>query len=156
MKCSAEYLRKLFVNTIKEFREHLCTPPAIEILLMTCAHESLFGEHMKQIGGPALGLFGIEPATHDSIFANYFNKRYPEFKQKEHAVLGQESIDALKYQIIVARGIYADKVEPLPSENDIQGMAAYYKKHWNTMQGAAKIPDVINNYMRFVKNSLEK
>lgn len=153
MSYSEPFLRKLFTDTLMEFRQHLCTPQAVEILLMTCAHESLFGKYMHQIGGPALGLFGIEPATHDSIFANYFHKRYPEFKQKPHAVLEGTDTGDLKYQVIVARGIYADKTEPLPAANDVQGMAEYYKLHWNTPMGKASIPVVIRNYHHFVRSA---
>ena len=130
-----------------EFQPHYATLPAIELLLMTGAHESLFGTYLYQKGGPALGFFQIEPATHNSIFANYFFRRYPMFRQKGHDALAYD----LKYQVIVARGIYADKTEALPSFQNVSGMAEYYKRHWNTVRGAAKVADVIRHYNQYVR-----
>lgn len=139
-------VRDLITRTMAAFSPRLASPAAVELLLMTGAHESLFGTYLYQRGGLALGFFQIEPGTHNSIFANYFSRRWPMFRQKEHDALATD----LKYQIIVARGIYADKTEPLPDPVDVRGMAAYYKKHWNTALGSAKINDVIRHYNQYV------
>ncbi len=46
-----------------------------EMLLMgTAAHESLL-IYTHQIGGPALGYFQMEPATHDDCWTNYLDNR---------------------------------------------------------------------------------
>ena len=141
------HFRKLITDELRSFNPKLLTPAAVELLLMTAAHESHFGRFLYQISGPALGVFQIEPATHDSIFENYFKRRYPGFAKRDSSALAGD----IGYQVIVARGIYADKTEPLPAHDDIAGLAAYYKKHWNTYRGAAKEADVIRHYSEYVK-----
>ena len=37
---------------------------AEEILVFTCASESLGGTYLKQVKGPALGIYQMEPATY--------------------------------------------------------------------------------------------
>ena len=130
-----------------DFAPHYASLPAIELLLMTAAAESDFGTYLYQKKGPAKGLFQIEPDTHNSIHANYFNRRWPMFRQKDHDALVYD----LKYQVIVARGIYADKTEVLPSEKNIEGMALYHKKHWNTYLGDADPVNTVRKYLKFVK-----
>ena len=52
-----------------------------ELLMMTAAHESLLGRYLQQKAVPALGLYGMEPATFSDIFINYLNYR-TELAQK--------------------------------------------------------------------------
>jgi len=141
-------IRKLIETTLIEFHPAYCTLPAIELLLMTGAAESDFGRFLWQKGGgPAKGFFQIEPATHNSIFQYFFYKRHPMFRQKDHSELATD----LRYQIIVARGIYADKPGALPSAEDIKGLATYHKVHWNTFLGKATIEGTIKKYNQFVR-----
>ena len=45
---------------------------AVNLLLGTCAQESRMGTYVHQLGnGPALGIYQIEPATHNDIWANF-------------------------------------------------------------------------------------
>lgn len=141
--------RQFITRTLMDFAPHYATLPAIELLLMTAAAESDFGTYLWQKSGPAKGLFQIEPDTHNSIHANYFHRRWPMFRQKEHDALVYD----LQYQVIVARGIYADKTEALPSENNIDGMAAYHKKHWNTLLGNADPENTVRKYLKYVKGN---
>lgn len=141
-------LRKLIENTLMEFYPAYCTFASIELLLMTGAAESDFGRYLWQKGGgPAKGFFQIEPATHNSIFQYFFNRRHPMFRQKDHSELATD----LRYQIIVARGIYADKPASLPGAEDIVGLANYHKKYWNTILGKATPEGTIKKYNQFVR-----
>lgn len=139
-------IRGLITKTLTEFSPRWASAAAVELLLMTGAQESGFGTYLYQINGPALGFFQIEPATHNSIFENYFTRRWPTFRQRDHDALATD----LKYQIVVARGIYIDKTEPLPAPFDTEGLAAYYKKYWNTPLGAATVADALKNYKKYV------
>ena len=50
--------------------------PAAEALIMGTAAQESHLKYVKQLGdGPALGLFQMEPATHDDIWANYLRFR---------------------------------------------------------------------------------
>lgn len=141
--------REFITRTLMEFAPHYASLPAIELLLLTAAAESDFGTYLYQKSGPAKGLFQIEPDTHNSIHANYFHRRFPLFRQKEHDAL----IYDLQYQVIVARGIYADKTETLPSEKNIKGLAMYHKKHWNTYLGDADPENTVAKYLKYVKGN---
>lgn len=120
-----------------EFK-HLCTEAlldwglhsdhCVELLAMIAAHESLGGKHRKQIGGPALGLFQIEPVTHNSVWDNSDSiraraKRYGI----EEDVRKLESDD--RYSTWVARHYLAQDPNPLPKTPE--AMAAYCKHYWN-------------------------
>ena len=50
-------------------RLHAASPAARALLLGTAAQESAMGRYIRQLrGGPALGIFQMEPATHDDIW----------------------------------------------------------------------------------------
>lgn len=50
---------------------------AVNLLVGTAAHESTVAgiTHLKQIRGPALGIYQIEPATHQDNWENYLDLR---------------------------------------------------------------------------------
>lgn len=118
--------------------KHLCTEAlldwglhsdhCVELLAMICAHESLGGKHRKQIGGPALGLFQIEPVTHNSVWDNSDSIRA---RAKRYGIA--EDVSKLetddRYSIWVARHYLAQDPNPLPKTPE--AMAAYCKSYWN-------------------------
>src|ERR1043166_5338472 len=44
---------------------------AEELLMFTAAHESHMGEFLQQENGPAIGVFQVEPATHNWIWQDF-------------------------------------------------------------------------------------
>lgn len=100
----------------------------VELLAMIAAHESLGGKHRKQIGGPALGLFQIEPVTHNSVWdsSDSIRARAARYGITEDASK-LESDD--RYSIWVARHYLAQDPNPLPKTPE--AMAAYCKHYWN-------------------------
>jgi len=100
----------------------------VELLAMICAHESLGGKYRKQIGGPALGLFQIEPVTHNSVWDNSDSIRA---RAKRYGIT--EDVSKLesddRYSIWVARHYLAMDKNPLPKTPE--AMAAYCKHYWN-------------------------
>jgi hypothetical protein len=115
----------------------------VELLAMIAAHESLGGKHRRQIGGgPALGLFQIEPTTHNSIWDNSdtIKSRAARFGIKED-VSRLETDD--RYSIFVARHYLAMDVNPLPKTPE--AMAAYCKSYWNRT-GKATPEKYLNDY----------
>ena len=60
------------------------TPNAIQLVTATALAESrLF--YIHQLGRPALGVFQMEPATHDDVWNNYLRYR-PEIADKIDAM----------------------------------------------------------------------
>ena len=53
----------------------LWSPAAENLVIGTAAHESGGCRYLTQIGGPALGLYQIEPATHDDLWTNFLAYR---------------------------------------------------------------------------------
>jgi hypothetical protein len=115
----------------------------VELLAMIAAHESIGGKHRRQIGGgPALGIFQIEPVTHNSVWDNSdtIKSRAARFGIKED-VSRLETDD--RYSIFVARHYLAMDVNPLPKTPE--AMAAYCKSYWNRT-GKATPEKYLNDY----------
>jgi hypothetical protein len=115
--------------------------PAEQLLLGTAIHESGRFRYRKQIHGPALGLFQMEPVTHDDIWKTFLSYR-PSLASKVSALLSSPTADKLhelefndQYASAMARIKYLRGGVPLPSLNDIPAMANYWKRFYNTPLG---------------------
>jgi hypothetical protein len=141
-----------------QLREWIIRPPlkalnlwseAAENLLMgTCAQESHLGEYIKQVNGPALGIFQMEPATHDDIWGHLNTDLMRQARQAAGMFHPKAEIMIynLHYAVIMCRLHYRRVKEPLPDANDIAGLAKYWKKYYNTHLGKGKEQDFITNY----------
>ena len=130
---------------------------AVELLIGIAAHESKGGFYLHQVGGPALGIYQIEPATHRDVWDNYIRLRprlqpvvlesatnQSGFVQREH-----DLIHNLFYSTVIARLLIWRAPDDLPGADDIWALAAYWKKYWNTELGKGKIDDFVDNYERY-------
>lgn len=101
------------------------------LLLATAAQESLCGEYVHQVNGPALGIYQMEPPTYaDTCTRN--SRRLPDgYHSRDRLVYD------LRYATQIARLKYWLDPEPLPYPEDMGGMWSYYKRVWNTPAGAA-------------------
>lgn len=127
---------------------------AVNLMLGTCAVESNFGEYLKQINGPALGIYQIEPNTEKDIWENYLkyhnnfkNIIINDFKIKTY---GTYEVQNFGYQTIIAFLCYYRKNKNFPEHDDIEGLANFWKKYYNTYMGKGKIQDFINKYKIYV------
>ena len=146
-----DQLRELIEETLKEIG--LYSKDAVNLLMGTCAQESHLGEYIKQIKGPALGIFQMEPATFVDIEQNYFRYKkelYEKVKSKSRVsyLYSGLMVYNLKFAICMARIHYLRVPEKLP--DSIEGYAAYWKKYYNTYLGAGTEEEFIHNYKRFV------
>lgn len=131
---------------------------AMELLVFTCAVESLGGTYLKQINGPALGIYQMEPATYNDIWQNYINNR------KDLSLLMATNFDCsripdedrltydLRFATALCRIHYSRVLEPLPKQSDVQSLWNYYKKYYNTSQGAALHDESIRKYLTFINS----
>lgn len=129
---------------------------AAENLLMgTAAQESDCGKYVRQLqNGPARGIFQMEPDTLDDIYANYLEFR-PDLRGAIDAYLipsmGQADnlIYNLAYAALMCRVHYRRVPDALPKADDIRGLAAYWKRFYNTAMGKGKPEEFVANYMRY-------
>ena len=128
-------------------------PQSEELLLGVAAQESGF-RNIQQVGGPALGLFQMEPRTHDDLWKTYLNRRGAmALRLKSLLPVGtQPSAQLLlaypAYAAGMTRAFFERIPAPLPPAGDLEAQAAYYKKFYNTAGGAATQEEYMANYKR--------
>lgn len=107
--------------------------------------------HLQQIPtGPARGFYQMESATFMDIMANYISHK-PDVgnKLKIFAIPGTRWFDQMQGNCYLATAMcrvhYFRNSGTLPSAGDIAGLAAFWKKWYNTPKGAGKIEDFLKN-----------
>lgn len=124
---------------------------AEKLLIMTAAHESMGFRYRRQVGGPALSFFQIEPATLDDLYHSYLAYR-PDRHELVQAFMptGMNRLEALehddRYACACARMIYARVAEALPDAGDDRALAAYAKRYWNTPAGKATVEKYLADF----------
>ena len=125
--------------------------PVEELLLATAMQESGCGARLTQMGGgPALGVWQMEPATHDDIWKNFLAFRAPLHASVAQLILpGIGRTEQLKgnlyYACAMARVQYYRSPRPIPSLGDLEGYAELYKLVFNSNLGAATIEEFVGN-----------
>ncbi len=134
-------------------------PAARALIMGTIAQESLCGRYIKQRGGPALGIVQMEPATHNDIWENYLRYK-PNLILRLSSIFDIKKTDAkrliydLRYNVIMCRLHYRRVNAPLPAANDIQGLARYWKMHYNTVKGRGTTSEFVTHYNQYVAGIL--
>lgn len=155
---SVAELRTCIRMTCSQMAPDLWSPVAEELLILTAAHESHLGLFTVQKGGPALGIYQMEPRTLADLYSNYLVYK-PEIKKAVDFWLKNRAPKALPlddlrdnvpYATAVARAQYLRFKEPLPETTDFDGLFQYYKKYWNTVQGKATYEKVRLDYEKYV------
>lgn len=126
---------------------------AEQLVLGTALTESLAG-YIKQLGnGPALGLWQMEPATHDDIFNNYLafhsdlREKVTDFATRSLVTCGaRELIGNLFYGAAMCRVHYRRVREALPAAGDTHGLAQYWKTYYNTALGAGDVQHALQHF----------
>lgn len=129
----------------------LWSPAAEQLVLATFLHESRLKDR-RQIAsygppvgyGVALGLGQMEPATHDDCWRNYlaYCGQLADDIRKLTAIAApvpipaQELVTNDRYAAAMCRVKYRRADEALPEAGDLPAMAAYWKHHYNTADGA--------------------
>lgn len=134
------------------------TQTAMENLLVGTALQESGLESLRQMGnGPALGLFQVEPATHQDQWLNWLTYR-KDYADKVRGLAAHrywtqaipddsELIVNMAYECAIAWCKYHRAPEALPMPENIAGLAAYYKTYYNG-NGKATVGEFINNYER--------
>lgn len=132
---------------------------AANLLLLTCAVESNLGHHLKQVNGPALGIYQMEPKTASDIYENFLDFR-PELKESvdrfkaDNITVDDNLTGNLFYATAMARVHYYRVPEELPHHEDIAGLASYWKSYYNTPKGKGTVEQAILKYKTLVLDKL--
>lgn len=141
---------KTALTRITAVKHPLWSPEAEELLIMIAAHESHMGKYLRQLGGgPARGVFQIEPATLLDNYRNFIDIR-PKLAAQIEAVsgCGVLNLDQLQfnpiYGAIHARLKLYRSPGAIPTDTAL--MAEYAKQYYNSADGAATPEDYLNAY----------
>lgn len=165
---NAYHCRHYIVRPIlKKFE--LWSPSAENLLLGTAAQESKLGFYIKQIGsdftkvgGPALGIYQIEPSTLHDIIDNVYLPIAAKNNSLLHYSIMESSKEEreqrlcwdLEFTTIICRLHYCRRKEPLPVYDDIEGLAKYWKKWYNTEKGKGTVEEFIINFKKYIYPNL--
>lgn len=122
---------------------------AERLLLGTAIHESGDLRWLDQTTpgpGPAYGLWQMEAATHYDLWSRFIEFR-PSLAHKLRSMRAPwaSPIDQLRWNLPyacgMARALYFRSPERMPDVSDIDAMAAWAKRTFNTIKGKATVAD---------------
>lgn len=151
---------------IKQFREDILAPSLnalqirskefAELLVFTCAVESAGGTYVKEIKGPALGIYQLEPNSFTDIWVNYIVRK-PDIVNLFSLNLGihrmpqpEEIITDLRLATAMCAMFYRSR-KVIDGSMDENVLWDLYKEHYNTPKGKAKKDQAIKAYQNFIK-----
>ncbi len=131
--------------------------PAEDLLMGTAAVESQLGHWLVQEGGPALGIFQMEPNTYYSLWTHYISRK-ANLRNGILRAVEAESLPTpfrmtydLRYAAIMARVKYLPDPAPIP--DDLQGQAEYWKRVYNTPKGKGTVSSYMLRYKKLCVES---
>lgn len=144
--------RKLIIDRALTMLD-LHSEAAAELLLGTAIQESGL-RYLQQLGnGPALGLFQMEPTTHDDIWLNFLAYR-EDLSDKLRAIDDNcdpwSMVGNLWYAAAMCRIHYLRAPDSLPAAGALNAQAVYWKRHYNTPLGAGTAAEYVANWNRLM------
>ncbi len=112
---------------------------AHDLLMGTCAQESIMGLYLVQQSGPGAGLWMATPSLVPGVVAKLTAAQQAVLKsvaQNGDLTNTTQIVTNLALAAMVARAWYWLVAEPLPADT-IAGLWGYYKQWYNTPAGAA-------------------
>lgn len=153
-----QFIELLLAPTLHEIQ--MWSQSAENLMLGTLAVESDFGTYLAQYpnNGPALGPYQDEKISYDEIFTMVIPSLSPRQKlilQKNHIFSDliedrERLVYDWKFATIICRLHYWRFPEPLPKPDDIEGLAQYWKKYYNTKKGKGTVEGFIKKYHEHV------
>lgn len=146
----------IIVPTLKSLGGNYNSKNAQMLLLATAAIESRCGFYIKQIGGPALGIWQMEPNTHSDIWehCDALTSGKVSIQVMQLSLYGEDSespdddlIVSPMYACAIARLKYSMDSEALPPYDDEYMIYDYYKRVFNTHLGASTLEKFIDAWL---------
>jgi len=154
------YIKHLKQYIIKPYLEFLGlhSGSAENLVLGTIAVESNLGFYLHQVDGIAYGICQMEPNTHHDIWHFFLSqKKRLVLKNKIFAYFNlttrpapEKMIYDLRYAVVMCRLRYLMVEEQLPASSDVEKLAKYWKKYYNTRLGSGTVDKFIFAYHKFV------
>ena len=143
MSIDAGQLRALAIRALVDLDPRLASHEAVDLVLGTAAVESDLGTYLRQVGGgPALGICQMEPTTYRDIWESWLAHR-PDLVRRLVELGHRRDPTVLEYDlrhaIVMCRLHYRRVPERLPALGDVEGMAWYWKRFYNTPRGAGTV-----------------
>lgn len=166
MSFYADQFRELIRDTLRTLEPEIpYSENAVELLMLTAAAETNLGEYLKQVIGPAQGVFQIEPMTYHDIYVNFLVYKEDLLAKVNtfHSVGNHYELDVagnLPMQIVYARVFYWRIPKALPeiaykrgytdlTNQSIRNLANYWKQFFNTHLGKGTVEKAITKYRRY-------
>jgi hypothetical protein len=133
---------------------NLWSPAAENLLIGTALAESRLTYLRQKPDGPALGLYQMEPATHDDLWDSWLNAR-PEYARLVRHHLGSRYTSPdraqvltwdMRYASMMCRLQYRRFPQALPPAHDMRALGEYWKRYWNTHLGAGRVDKFVELY----------
>ena len=142
MTIYAPHFREIVQDTLRRLESQIpYSEEAVELLMLTAAQESQLGTYLAQIPiGPALGVYQMEPATHEDVWKNFisFRPNLADLLASFAVTCSSNRLPGnLYYATAIARVHYFRVKEALPSliEGGSHHLSLYWKRYWNTPEG---------------------
>ena len=131
----------------------------LELMVGTAATESRLYQRVQIGGGPARGVFQMEPDTATDLYINYLSRKPDLYSKMMDIVFGlgnapffvpePHDIDRLltlcdDYAALLTRFGYLRRKPPIPTT--LEGQARYYKRWHNTEAGAGSPEKYITDW----------
>lgn len=154
---------------VRQFRELVVRPTiraldlwsenAEELLVATACHESAGLRYIKQVRGPALSFYQIEPATARDVIERWLPKQHSTLRERVQIISEFRPGDLIeprlmcdmRFATVVARLFYWRVPAELPPADDVPAMAIFWGKYYQTKNDPIKIAQFVRNYERFVR-----
>lgn len=128
---------------------NLNSPEAIDWFVTVPAHESHMGKYRKQINGPAIGIYQMEPRTIVDIQRHVLSlPKYELLRKHIQSLTGTIQDNDVK-STLFARAQMLRFPETFPSVGDRHGQAELWKKRWNTENGRGTIEKFLRDNEKF-------
>lgn len=151
-----QFLRLIIIPTLARMsaiNTRLASPEAQALVLGTGLVESSLVWLRQRPAGPALGVYQMEPATHDSLWANWLTFRPDAARiMREFTIAGPlpgDMVWNLVYATAMCRLRYWIVPQALPPL-DPMGLAQYHKVHYNTPAGATDVDRSVAHFARAI------
>ena len=137
------------------FEMQLYSDVAEKLVLGTIAQESKLGTYLHQIRGPALGVGQMEKPTHDDIVARFLKYNVKLRKRILRAACVDKFDSAylvfnLRYAVAFVRIQYYRVPAALPG-NNVDSIARYWKRYYNTSKGRGTVVEFKRNYYHLIE-----
>lgn len=136
---------------------NLYNPNAEELLMGTAAQESNLGTYIRQIEGPAGGIFQCEQKTYDSLWNKYIGSSRA-MQLKVLPLIGVTTkppynriISDLNLATLICRLHYWDIKIILPSRDNVEEMGKYWDMYYNRNPEKGTVGEFIRNYDKYVR-----